>query len=76
MSDSDRLDRIETALLRVSGAVESAFGAIESGFAGATQIMHVLGDRMMVLEGQMTEVLGRIRIIGEQLASHTHPEGA
>jgi hypothetical protein len=83
MSDRDRLDRIETALLRVSDAVESAFGAIESGFAGATQIMNVLGDRilvlgdrMMVLEGQMTEALGPIRIIGEQLSSHTHPEGA
>jgi hypothetical protein len=35
----------------------------------------VLNDRMMVLEGQMTETLGRLRIIGEQLATHRHPEG-
>ena len=76
MSDSDRLDRIEAVLARLSDAMDAGFGAIEAGLAGATQIMRVLSDRLVVLEGQMTETLGRIRIIGEQLATHNHPEGA
>ena len=60
MSDSDRLDRIEGALLRITEATIA-------GFAGVTQMMQVLND-------QVIEVLGRLRIIGEQLARHTHPE--
>ena len=68
MSDSDRLDRIEAILVRLSDTMEA-------GFAGATQVMRVLKDQLMVLDGQMVETLGRLRIIGERLASHTHDEG-
>ncbi len=75
MSDNDRLDRIEAALVRLSDATEAAFAATEAGFAGTTQMMRVLSDRMVGLQGQMTEVLGRIRIIGEELAGHTHSDG-
>ena len=75
MSDNDRLDRIEAALVRLTDATEAGFAATDAGFAGTTQMMRVLGDWIVGLQGQMTEVLGRIRIIGEQLASHTHSEG-
>lgn len=82
MSDSDRFDRIEAALLRLTEVTEA-------GLAGATTMMQtlaemvrvldarigVLDSRMANLEGQMTEVLGRLRIIGEELATHTHPDG-
>lgn len=37
--------------------------------------LRALSDRMVAFEGQMTEALGRLRIIGEQLASHTHEGG-
>ena len=76
MSDSDRLDRIEAVLVRLSDAMDASFVAIEAGFAGATRFMRALSDRLVVVEGQMAEALGRIRVIGEQLATHTHPEGA
>jgi hypothetical protein len=76
MSDSDRLARIEAVLVRLSDAMDASFVAIEAGFAGATQFMQALSDGLVVVEGQMTEALGRIRIISEQLATHTHPEGA
>ena len=56
--------------------MDASIGAIEAGFAGATQFMRALSDRLAVLERQMIEALGRVRIIGEQLATHTHTEGA
>ncbi len=72
--ENERLERIEAALLPLTEATEA-------GFAGTTQMMRVLeaqfrllDTRMTGLEEQMTEVLGRLRIIGEQLATHTHPE--
>lgn len=74
--DNERLDRIEAAILRLSEATEA-------GFAASTRMTQTLADgirvmdaRLGVLEAQMTEVLGRLRIIGEQVATHTHPEGA
>jgi hypothetical protein len=69
MSEAERFDRIESALLRLSNATEA-------GFAGTIHMVSLLKDQMLVLDGQMIETLGRLRIIGEQLASHAHPEGA
>ena len=65
---NERFDRIEGALV---GVME----ATEAGFAGVTSMFEILHDRMTVLEGQMNEALGRLRIIGERLATHTHEEG-
>lgn len=79
--ENERLDRIEAALLRLTEVTEA-------GFSASTQMIQVINDRMTVLEsqlrlldtrmtgleGQMAEVLGRLRIIGEQLATHTHPD--
>lgn len=66
----DRLDRIETAILRLTEVTEA-------GFAGTTQMivalqgqMRIFDSRLTILEGQMVELVGRIRIIGEQLATH------
>jgi hypothetical protein len=69
VNSDDRLDRIEAALLPLTEATEA-------GFSGATQMTRVLNDRMMILEGQMTEIIGRLRIIGEQLATHRHGDGS
>lgn len=79
--ENGRLDRIEAALLQLTQATEA-------GFSGTTEMLWTLHGRMTNFEGrmanfegrmanferQMTEALGRLRIIGERLATHTHEE--
>lgn len=77
--ENGRPDRIEAALLRLTEVTEA-------GFSGATEMLRTtnnrmmwlegqMNNRMMVLEGQMTEAIGRLRIIGDQLATHSHSNG-
>lgn len=72
--DDDRLGRIEAALLRLTEATEAGFAASTALSRTLAEMIKVLDARMGVLEAQMTEVLGRLRIIGEQVATHTHPD--
>ena len=72
--ENGRLDRIEAALVQLAQATEA-------GFSGTTELLGTLHGRMTNFEGrmanferQMTEALGRLRIIGERLATHTHEE--
>jgi len=81
MDGDDRLDRIELAIFRLTEATEAGFASATQMIAGVTQMIRVLEAQFRLLDtrmtghgSQMTEVLGRLRIIGEQLATHTHDE--
>ena len=70
---TSRLDRIEAALETVATSMQSMATNTAIGFETLTNMTRVLDARMVVLEAQMAEVLGRLRIIGENLAIHEHP---
>lgn len=86
--ENGRLDRIEAALLQLTQATEAGFSGttemlwtlhgrmtnFEGRMANFEGRMANFDGRMANFERQMTEALGRLRIIGERLATHTHEE--
>lgn len=70
------LHRNEDVLVRLAQATEDGFSAMTSYLGVVKAQLALLDSRMTLIENQMTEVLGRLRIIGEQLATHTHDEAA
>ncbi|MGH8999182.1 MAG: hypothetical protein ACRDY7_07300 [Acidimicrobiia bacterium] len=71
MSTDDRLDRLAVSVESLAGLV-TLNEQTQRGFQTLTALMTRHEARLASLEGQMTEVLGRLRIIGEQLAAHMH----
>lgn len=79
MSVERRLDQLTTAVEALAAGLVTQNEQLQRGFQMLTAqlIQHearmtTMEARMTGLEGQMTEVLGRLRIIGEQMATHTH----
>lgn len=72
----ERFDRLEDMLHRLAQATEDGFAATTSYLGIVKAQLALLDTRVTLIENQMTEVLGRLRIIGGQLATHTHDEAA
>lgn len=86
MGPEDRLDRIEAALLRLSSATEAGFaratqmtgllrqmvGVVDQKVGMVDQKIDDLLDRVTGFDGLFDEIIGRLHIIGEQLATHSH----
>lgn len=70
------LERLTKATEDGFSATAAYLGVVKAQLAVLDSKLALLDSRMTLVEQQMVEVLGRLRIIGEQLATHSHGEAA